>query len=135
MTTGPVRYVSGGRSFIIWFYFSFLYFLFGWENRLISVLGAVVGTVFDLSDTFDTLNIVNGCWILSVCYTLPYRKLSIEDLSTRAFCNYGSVIRSFINTLNIRRKSTNISNRFFESNPNSDSAENFLIYGESNQLI
>lgn len=99
MTTNPVRYVSGGRSCIIWFYL-FSVLLFGWEDRLISMgklIGVIVFAVFDMSDII-TSDIVAGCWILSACYTLSYRTFSIKDLSTRIFCNYRSITRSIIKT-------------------------------------
>lgn len=60
ITTNPVRYASGGRSCIIWFYLFFIH-LFGWENRLISMGGLISVIVctfldtFDILDTFDTV--------------------------------------------------------------------------------
>lgn len=60
MTTNLVRYASGGRSCIIWFYL-FSVLLFGWENRLMSVgrlMGVVVFTVFDTFDILDTSDVV-----------------------------------------------------------------------------
>lgn len=98
ITTNPVRYASGGRSCIIWFNLFFIH-LFGWENRLIlmgGLIGVIVCTVLDTFDILDTFDTIAGCWILSACYTLSYRKFSIEDLSTRIFGNYRSIIRSII---------------------------------------